>query len=256
MLIGIPILNRLDLLKECLQSIDYPAEVLIINNNTVDGNFCGELSLLARQRRFTVLHQERNLGVSASWNLILRTGLSRGHEWVCIGSNDTVLNPGSLKAALTLKKEDDFGIWHLHAFNFFLMRKSTIDAVGWFDENFYPAYKEDQDYSYRCELAAVKRLPGIPNCGANHFGSATIRSNAEYARRNQITQRWNSQYYKRKWGGEVGQETLRRPFNHPGVDHRWWPKLETRSWACDWDAEARLHHFFAAEGSFAPPAIP
>lgn len=239
MLIGIPILNRLDLLKECLDSIDYPAEILVINNNTVDAEFQEALALLARLKGFAVLQQERNLGVSGSWNLILRTAMTTGHEWICIGSNDTFLYPGSLKAALSVRKEDDCGIWHLHAFNFFLMRRATIETVGWFDENFYPAYKEDQDYSYRCEIAAVKRLPVIPNCGADHVGSATIRSDPEYARSNVLTQRWNSLYYRMKWGGEVGTEKFQKPFNNQNVDHRWWPKPKNSAEALDWDANSR-----------------
>ena len=45
--IGIPILNRLDLLERCLACIDLPAELVIINNNSVDGTFGRELHALA-----------------------------------------------------------------------------------------------------------------------------------------------------------------------------------------------------------------
>jgi GT2 family glycosyltransferase len=232
--IGMPVLNRLDLLDHCIGAIDYPAEILVVNNNSVDVTFKQEIDQLAELRKFTVLHQKRNLGVAASWNLIIRTALAHGHEWIFIGSNDTVLHSGSLKAAVEFKKEKEFGVWHLHAFNFFLLHRATVERVGWFDENFYPAYKEDQDYCYRCHIATMRRLPGMPGCRADHVGSATIRSDARYAARNQETHAWNARYYQMKWGGDAGSEKFEHPFNNPNYDHRWWAVPENNL-ARDWD---------------------
>ncbi len=230
--IGIPVLNRFDLLYRSINALDYsPAELVVINNNAVDMEFKCRLETLATAIGFTALHQENNLGVSASWNLIIRTGLAKGYDWIFIGSNDTVLYPGSLKAAMDFKKERDTVIWHLHAFNVFLIHKHTPDIVGWFDENFYPAYKEDQDYSYRCQLAQVRRVWGIPNSGADHFGSATIRSDPNVAASSKRNRAWRMSYYKSKWGGDAGKEIFRNPFNNPEHDHRWWPSLgESIEW--------------------------
>ena len=178
--IGIPILNRPDLLRECVASIDYPAEVLVVNNNARNENFARQIGGMASELGFAVSHQSRNLGVSASWNLIIRSGLAQGYEWVFIGSNDTVLHPGSLSAAVKMQKDSGTRVWHLSAWNFFLVNRQTIEDIGWFDENFYPAYKEDQDYSYRCHLAGRQRV-NVPGASAEHLGSATIRSDPPYA---------------------------------------------------------------------------
>lgn len=221
--IGIPLLNRLDLLLKCIEALDYPADIVIINNNSSDAQFKRELNSLAKCKGFAVLHQKQNLGVAASWNLIVRTGLTKGYQWFFIGSNDTILHPGSLKAAVDFKKTDGVGIWHLHAFNFFLMRTMTIDLVGWFDENFYPAYKEDQDYSYRCQLAGVLRVAGVPGCNADHVGSATLKSDPDWAARVQPTQARNATYYRMKWGDDVGYEVYRHPFDNTEHDYKWWP---------------------------------
>ena len=40
---------------------------------------------------------------------------------------------------LAMPKEDDVAVWQLHSFNCFLLRRQTIERVGFFDENFYPA---------------------------------------------------------------------------------------------------------------------
>jgi GT2 family glycosyltransferase len=225
--IGIPILNRLDLLYKCIGALDYPSEVIIINNNSADAEFKSQLDSFAKAKGLTVLHQQRNLGVAASWNLIIRTALAKCYDSFFIGSNDTILRPGSLKAAVDFNKADHVGIWHLNAFNFFLIRKTTIDRVGWFDENFYPAYKEDQDYSYRCQLAGVFRVAGIPGCEADHVGSATLRSDPDCAAIIQRMHARNANYYKMKWGDDAGFEIFRHPYDNTQHDHTWWPHPES-----------------------------
>src|SRR5262249_31830119 len=234
-LIGIPILNRLDLLAKCLDAIDYPADVVVVNNNSIDPDFARELSRMAEQRRFTVLHQKRNLGDAASWNLIIRFAFDKGLDWVFVGSNDTFLHPGSLRTAVEIAKEPDVAVWYLHGPNFFLINKQTVETVGWFDENFFPAYKEDQDYSYRCHLAAMRQV-AVQGASADHVGSATIGSNPDYAAQNTHTHmNWNRSHYIMKWGGDTGQEKFAHPYNDPKNDLKWWPDPGNSINERDWD---------------------
>jgi GT2 family glycosyltransferase len=239
--VGVPVLNRLDLLARCLDHIDVPADVLIVNNNSIDETFRSELRDLAGRRGLEVHDQERNRGVAASWNYILAAGIGWGREIVFIGSNDTFLHPGALAAMLERirgSREDEL-IWHLHAWNFFAMHTEAVSRVGWFDENFYPAYREDQDYQYRCDvLAGVRRV--APNLGAEHFESQTIRSDPEYHRLAvEIHLGLNTQYYERKWGGPPGAERFTSPFGHADRDWRWWPDPGETIWKRDWDSDRR-----------------
>jgi len=231
--IGIPVLNRLDLLERCLGSVDLASEVVVINNNAVDAAFRSGLHQLGARFSAVVFDQERNLGVSASWNLLARTAFDRGCDWLFIGSNDTVLRPDSLaKTAAMAGREPEVGVWHIHAWNFFLIRRTTIERVGQFDENFYPAYKEDQDYSYRCILAGVERAD-VPGAGADHVGSATVNSNECYRILSTAAGCWNYWYYLIKWGGDATKERFRKPFDAPDKDHSWWPApggIEVRDW--------------------------
>jgi GT2 family glycosyltransferase len=237
--VGIPLLNRLDLLERCVGAIDYPAEIVVVNNNAIDVTFGNDLDHLARHHGLEILHQDRNLGVAASWNLVIRTALDRGRDWVFIGSNDTMLHAGSLKATVELPKAGNIAIWHLLAFNFFLINRPCVERVGWFDENFYPAYKEDQDYSYRCELAQLGRVD-VDGAGGDHVGSATIRSDPEYARLNADTHcNWNANHYRMKWGGDAGNEVYRHPYNNPEYDHTWWPDPGGSVEHRDWDKRRR-----------------
>lgn len=232
--IGIPVLNRLDLLERAVAAIDYPADVLIINNNSVDPEFVKQVEVLGNTERLQVLHQEKNMGVAASWNLIISAAFKLGHEWVFIGSNDTFLHHGSLSAAINLRKDSAFGVWHLHAFDFFLLHSSTIEKVGWFDENFYPAYKEDQDYMYRCCLAGVQRMD-IPGCSADHVRSATISSNRKYQMRNCETHTANLNYYVEKWGGDAGHELFSNPYGDVRYGLRFWRTPDSTLQGRDWD---------------------
>ncbi|HXO21402.1 MAG TPA: glycosyltransferase [Thermoanaerobaculia bacterium] len=241
--LGIPVLNRLDLLDRCLGSVDLRGEIVVVNNNTVDPAFAADLAPLAARHGAEVLDQERNLGVAGSWNLILKTGVERGHEVVFLGSNDTFLYPGSLASVLEREKGPDEMVWHIHAWNFFALHARAVERVGWFDENFYPAYKEDQDYTYRCDrLAGVRRVQAhhTPGVGADHLESQTIRSDALYAARNFHTHSlWNTRYYWQKWGGDFGAERFLHPFDQQERDWRWWPDPGATIDERDWDRDRR-----------------
>lgn len=235
--VGIPVLNRSDLLARCLSHIDVPATIVIVNNNRNDFQFEDDVDALAARYGAMVLKQERNLGVSASWNLIIRTAETLGFDECFIGSNDTALASGSLAAAVSFPKEPDVAIWHLMGFSFFMLNRRTIERVGWFDENFYPAYKEDQDYAYRCQLAGLRRID-VPGAGGDHVGSATINSNPLYQQRNIRTHfDWNMNHYRMKWGDDSEREKFIHPYNDPTKDHRWWPDPGGSIEARDWDNE-------------------
>jgi len=241
--LGIPVLNRLDLLERCLDRVDLPAEVMVVNNNTVDPGFDAALAAMTERRGLHLWKPERNLGVAGSWNLILRTALGWGHTVAFIGSNDTLLRPGTLATVWERIEESsqDELLWHIHAWNFFAIHVGIVPRVGWFDENFYPAYKEDQDYAYRCHLAGVTRVGlRLPRLEPEHLGSQTIRSDPEYEASNEATHfGWNLPYYLRKWGGDVYEERFLTPFNQPGRDWRWWPDPGDSIWRRDWDLERR-----------------
>jgi len=238
--IGIPVLNRLDLLRKCLDRIDLPAHVLIVNNNAHDEGFNERMLYAAGRRGLDLRNQERNLGVAASWNFIIREGMRMGHELIFIGSNDTLLRPGALESVVAYHKTDNEVSWHINGWNFFAIHARAVERVGWFDENFYPAYKEDQDYNYRCDhLAGAKRVAGPCFGRAEHLGSQTIRSNPDYLALNDRTSRWNRDFYIRKWGGDAGCEQFTTPFGRADKDWRWWPDPGASIADRCWHAEHR-----------------
>jgi hypothetical protein len=103
--------------------------------------------------------------------------------------------------------------------------EGAIEAIGYFDQNFWPAYFEDADYFRRLELSGIPTL-WDEHILLEHNRSQTIRSDFLLKRLHDERTRRNEQYYIRKWGGlrgwggpdaPPGQELFTHPFNDPSI---------------------------------------
>ncbi len=246
--VGIPVLNRFDLLDQAIAALDYPAlELFIVNNNTVDAANQDAFVSLKEKYQCDSFSPRYNLGVAASWNRIITTAWSRGYEFVYIGSNDTTLAPGTLRALVEMEKPEPECLWMVLGFNFWCLRLSAVPKIGLVDENFMPAYFEDNDFHRRVQLAGLdwahlgntayeKNGRVIPAAPATHLGSQTIASDAEYAAHNNNTfHNWNRTHYVMKWGGDPGGEKFVTPYNDPTKPITWWPDPAKSIAARDWD---------------------
>jgi GT2 family glycosyltransferase len=106
----------------------------------------------------------------------------------------------------------------LHAF---AITKKCLDEIGLYDENFYPVYYDDTDYSYRMKLAGAKRDLCYPKRISQKLGGA-VASDQEL-----FDLYWKNvshihDYFTRKWGGEAGGEIFKTPFNDPDKSIKDW----------------------------------
>jgi GT2 family glycosyltransferase len=149
--------------------------------------------------------------------------------WWFITNHDVVLAPGDLQSLAEEMDEDS--VVMLGGFTAFAVGRNVIPKVGWFDENFHPAYYEDNDFDYRCRLAGV-RFINLPT-GMRHATSSTLMEEKEYRRQNSATFMSNRQYYLDKWGGEPYREKFDTPFD-AGGDFRDWrldiERLKAQRW--------------------------
>lgn len=105
-------------------------------------------------------------------------------------------------------------------FSCFMVTNKLLDQVGEFDENFTPAYYEDNDMTRRIVLSEyeIGRLYCAP---FYHHGSVTRYkkgvSDADHAAFDR-----NRQYFMQKWGGDKDQETFATPFNDPNLTIKDW----------------------------------
>jgi len=187
----VPVLNRFDLLKRMLESIDVEATVYVINNANFEERFHYS------NERLVNLHWidlPSNLGVASSWNLGIKM-LPFESRWF-ITSADCVFAPGDLTLLQTAKSDaltlcDKFPYYQT-----FVVGEEIVKTVGLFDEGLHPIYFEDNDYERRIAKAGLRvdRLP----LQLEHDNSSTIRSDVKLSERNQVTFANNEKYFRDK----------------------------------------------------------
>lgn len=197
------VLNRPELLDKMLASVDVKVgTTFIVDNGDV-------LTLTGYGPSLRIIQPGHNLGVAASWNLGLKA--TPDAPWWFICGFDMTFAPGDLERfadEMDVRTGPRIGI--LEDFSAFAISRECLELVGYFDENFHPAYFEDNDYGWRAKLAHVE-LFRVEH-GSKHVGSATIYGNPDYMAQNHETFRANRDYYIAKWGGLPGQENWTSPF--------------------------------------------
>lgn len=208
----VPVMVNFKGLAELLCSVDYNAVPIIYNN------------------------WDFNHGVAKAWNDGLRIAMKRNIGNVLIVNDDITFEPGTISKMMNsmytqpfvsaLNKRDftpattesyddepDFSCFMVHP-------KQFTNRLGFFDENFYPAYFEDNDMGYRMRLAG--------------WLANTRRLDAPVFHKGSVTQNWdggmtvsspqfekNRLYYRTKWGGVPGQEQYKTPFGQGGSIKDW-----------------------------------
>lgn len=110
-------------------------------------------------------------------------------------------------------------------FSCFMIGRNFVDKFGYFDENFYPAYCEDQDMHVRIVKGGshAKRLTTAPYY---HFGSRTVVNNTNLIGIISQGHEKNKGYYRQKWGNEhpsvLDGQGFATPYNEPDRDIKYW----------------------------------
>lgn len=210
-----------------------PHEILIVDN-TRNGYLYGQRDIVDGAGRLvrsvSTLPTYRdpdghNLGVAGAWNVGARAVLDRKLDWLVIVSTSMLFGP-ELHTTFRREIEAHEGAqivecmgnsWHLIA-----IARSTLETVGLFDENFWPAYEESIDWGYRQKLLGLE-AQGWPRvwCNAMSVGAAL-----HVKRENWDAPSCPAQplldYYDEKWGGPKGQERYTRPFGDASLPLDYW----------------------------------
>lgn len=161
-----------------------------------------------------------NLGVARSWNIGAKAVLEQKKDYLVIISASLEFGPkmGHVWTEYLwghhIVKSLGHG-WHLIA-----IHRSVLETVGLFDENFYPAYEEDVDFSRRLFLAGLfssqkDYIRPWVNAMSHGVGGHVYEISAPNAPL--------VEYYVEKWGGIKGEEKWDKPFNGGPLDY--WPEL-------------------------------
>lgn len=187
-----------------------------------------------------------NKGVSKGWN----AGILNCEDALCthvlVLNDDVLMSPGSVDILANRLDRNDGCILatgrnnkslpgcspeNFHEFRgdneaespdyscFMIRPEEYLNKVGFFDENFSPAYFEDNDSHYRINLSGHVAM---------NVGMAPIYHYSSMSRLKPITNVThdgfvkNREYYVSKWGGTPGQETFKTPYNDPENPVSYW----------------------------------
>lgn len=223
-LLCIPTMTQYELCIKEIQSAELgtlkPDKYIIMDNGGGFTNFLINCNFTDfPQNKIEILNSGKNIGVASSWNYFLKN-----YEGILIICNDDIeFYPDSLEHLMNCyysnKDISNVGMVTIRGINAhshygcFILTKVATDTVGFFDEEFYPAYYEDCDYDRRLTLSGVVTI--FSETGTyNHIGSATYKAyTPEQLEAHHITFIKNRSYYESKWGGELYHETFNIPFN-------------------------------------------
>lgn len=212
----VPVLNNFKVFAECIASVDYPVHPIILDN------------------------WNNNRGVAASWNEGMRRSLDAGNQYALITNDDVVFTPNAIKtmyeflkyksnAAFVSPNQNNYDENEpprengADFFCFMVDIPKLVEKAGWFDENIFPAYFEDNDMHRRMLLSGTKSYV-LPNVQVNHVGSATQNFEPGNPACPPHMFEQNRAYFINKWGGQPGNEQFLHPFNNPNNDIKFWEK--------------------------------
>ena len=231
---------------------DLPYEVLIVDNNSTDdtSNKAEDFGNRKLPGRMHIIRTEQNVGCAGGWNRGVQWGMDNGFNYFIIANNDILVAPNMIQALYDRAKRGDKVLISAvdvakevmipqevldpthpvnnkpdtesphPSFSCFLITRECVEKVGYFDEEFYPAYFEDNDYHYRIKIG-VGPEAAIANTTAiyYHYGSRTQNQNPGNAVVSGEKFERNREYFTRKWGNVPGRETFINPFNDKSKDH-------------------------------------
>lgn len=190
--LGVPVLNRPDLLDRLLASIHYEIGDLVVIDN---GDVVKSLPHLPSVHRSHLLKMPTNLGVPASWNLIIKSTPFATY-WM-IANSDAYFPRTSMNRLAAAARTDALVLsaaappWAC-----FMIGMHAVSKAGLFDEGIFPAYFEDDLMVRQCTYAGVPVVQS--SVGIGHDNSSTIHSDQRYMARNAETFQSNRAYYENK----------------------------------------------------------
>lgn len=240
--------------KPCIESViksisEVPIEVFVIDQNSSDNTVEKTTDDFRDSAiRVTAYANPQNIGCAAGWNMGIDKAKLNNCTHFLIINNDILISPNAIQnmynrlqdeatclvagldisgecaipeavldvtAGINRKEYSESP--HPH-FSCFMISEGTLETVGWFDEGFYPAYFEDNDYHRRIKVICGENAGvTITTAAFYHFGSRT--QNEALGIGNPVVPgvqfKENEARFARIWGGLPNREAWRQPYNDP-----------------------------------------
>ena len=205
LIIGIPTINRSDLLNEALQKYfeDFKnTEIFIVDN--------GNQSIITREEKFAIYRPTENLGVAKSWNHIMDYADKVDATHVLMLNDDIYLGrtEHGIKLLISTNSNADF-INSMQNWCSFILTVDMWKKAGKFDEEFFPAYFEDNSFDYKMSLVKAQKS------WTSFLDPVVYRNSMTIAKEPSLNHRFslNRQTYIDMWGGVPTEEKYVTKFN-------------------------------------------
>jgi glycosyltransferase involved in cell wall biosynthesis len=205
LIIGIPTLNRADLLNEALIKYfeDFEnTEIFIVDN--------GNQSIITREEKFAIYRPTENLGVAKSWNHIMDYADKVDATHVLMLNDDIYLGrtEHGIKLLISTNSNADF-INSMQNWCSFILTVDMWKKAGKFDEEFFPAYFEDNSFDHKMSLVKAQKS------WTSFLDPVVYRNSMTIAKDPALNNRFehNRQLYIRMWGGIPTEEKYVTKFN-------------------------------------------
>ena len=205
LVVAIPTLNRADLLNEALERYfeDFKETHIAICDN-------GKQSIITREENFMIYRPEENMGVAKSWNMLMDYSEKIGATLVLMLNDDIYLgkNENDLNMLIKNDLDADF-INSFHNWCSYILRVDMWNKAGKFDEEFFPAYFEDNSFDYKMTLKGAKKS------WTSFLDPIVYRNSMSIAKDPTLNQKFmqNREMYVQMWGGLPTQEKYLTKFN-------------------------------------------
>ena len=205
-IVGIPTLNRADLLNEALERYleDFKdTEIFIVDN--------GNQSIITREEKFAIYRPEENLGVAKSWNMIIDYADKINATHVLMLNDDIVLGKTEHEIKMVIRNNPDADF--INSFQnwcSYILKVEAWKIAGKFDEDFFPAYFEDNSFDYKMTLSGRKKT------WTSFLDPLVYRNSMTIAKDPALNNRFaqNRALYIQMWGGLPAEEKYLTKFNN------------------------------------------
>ncbi|WP_028544691.1 glycosyltransferase family 2 protein [Paenibacillus taiwanensis] len=212
--LGIFYVNRLDLLYKALYSVQaYWPHVIVIDNS-----WNKELrSAVAIPKGVTVYEPPIPLSHSQSQNMLHYWGKEQNCDFVMYMHSDAEAESGTPELflkRLTCLMEDGtkWGAANTYFDTLAAFSMKAIQSVGPWDQNL-PMYYSDIDWFRRMRLCHYELIETLLPVKHHNDGASTVKSDVYLLHVHEVTFPLYQDYYIRKWGGGMGQETFSLAFD-------------------------------------------
>src|SRR5205085_7411529 len=209
-ILGIPFVNRPDLLEKAVHSVQpFWAHTMIIDNS--------DAGLNSANWPVPIVRPSVPLSFSQTMNLLQRLATEASCDCFLFMHNDAEAAPGTperllarVEAAIT--SEQPWGVVFTHYDTLAAFSMEMVRAVGKWDATL-PQYFADNDYYRRVRLAGYETINTDFAVTHHNNASSTAKSDPRLGFLSSVTYPLYEQYYSVKWGGPPGHESYDWPFD-------------------------------------------